>query len=169
MNKATTITLTEKIQNLLEKMTSQAKCPQFLAKRATIILMADKNNSNNKISKELKIHRETVRHWRNKWDKNANKIIEVDKQQLPDKEITKNLTKLIIEILSDEYRPGTPATFYPETIIQIVNIALEKPVDSGLPITNWSTTTIAKEAMKRNIVSTISERSVGRFLKMKQI
>ena len=46
-----------------------------------------------------------------------------------------------------------------------MSIALEKPEDSGLPITNWSETEIAKEAAKRNIVETISQRSVGRFLK----
>jgi putative transposase len=162
MYNLTPIELSEKTKNILEKITRQAKCPQNLAKRAKIVLMSAEDINNSEIARNLTTDRELVRRWRNRWILKQSKLIEAEEQNLTDKEIT----KIIIDILSDEYRSGTPATFTPEEIVQIVSI---KPEDSGLPITNWSTTTIAQEAVKRNIVEEISERSVGRFLKMKQI
>lgn len=163
MLKAISVELTLKVKSILEKMLRQTKCPQSLAKRIKIILTAAENADNCKISRELEINRATVKKWRKRWYKNYSKLIKAEENNFTDKEIT----KIIIEILSDEYRSGAPTSFSPEEIVQIVSIALEKPEDSGLPITNWSTTTIAKEAEKRGIVKSISERSVGRFLKMK--
>lgn len=165
MLEATKIKLTLKTKEILEKFTRQSKCPQNLAKRIKIILMAADNIDNSKISRKLEIDRGIVRKWRNRWNEKVLKLKEAEEKNVKEKDIT----KIIIEILSDEYRSGTPATFAPEEIVKIVSIALEKPEDSGLPITNWSTTSIAKEAIKRNLVATISERSVGRFLKMRQI
>jgi len=146
MYNLTAIELSEKLKNILEKITRQAKCPQNLVKRAKIILMCAENINNSQIARNLTTDRELVRRWRNRWVLKSSKIKEAEEQNLPDKEIT----KIIIEILSDEYRSGAPATFTPEQIVQIMGIALEKPEDSGLPITNWSETAIAKEAVKRN-------------------
>ena len=61
--------------------------------------------------------------------------------------------------------PGTPATFTLEQIVQIIAIACEEPTISERPISHWSPTEIADEAIKRGIVEQISVRSVGRFLK----
>jgi putative transposase len=44
-------------------------------------------------------------------------------------------------------------------------IACEPPERSGRPISHWTPREIAAEAIKRDIVDTISERHVGRFLK----
>jgi putative transposase len=46
-----------------------------------------------------------------------------------------------------------------------VALACEAPSESGRPVTHWSTTELADEAIKRGIVEDISARSVGRFLK----
>jgi putative transposase len=45
-----------------------------------------------------------------------------------------------------------------------VALACEDPRDCGRPVTHWSTTELADEAVKRGIVESISPRSVGRFL-----
>jgi len=72
---------------------------------------------------------------------------------------------LIIELLSDEPRPGKPARFSPEQISQILSIACEKPEDSGRPITHWTSQEIAFEAQKRGIVTSISDSYVRKLLK----
>jgi putative transposase len=72
---------------------------------------------------------------------------------------------LIEEILDDAPRPGGPATFSPEQIVQIVAVACEPPDKSGRPISHWTARELADEAKKRQIVKSISSRSVGRFLK----
>jgi hypothetical protein len=41
----------------------------------------------------------------------------------------------------------------------------EKPSESERPINHWSQREIANEAIRRGLVSNISQRSVGRFLK----
>jgi len=72
----------------------------------------------------------------------------------------------IIEgILDDAPRPGGPATFTPEQIVQIVAVACEPPEKSGRPISHWTARELADEVQKRQIVSSISSRTVGRFLK----
>jgi putative transposase len=72
---------------------------------------------------------------------------------------------LIEEILDDAPRPGGPATFSPEQIVQIVAVACEPPDKSDRPISHWTARELADEAKKRQIVKSISSRSVGRFLK----
>ncbi len=68
-------------------------------------------------------------------------------------------------MLSDEQRPGGPAKFSLEQIVQIVAVACEQPATSGRPISHWTPTEIAQEVVKRGIVQEISPRSVARFLK----
>ena len=62
-------------------------------------------------------------------------------------------------------RPGTPATFTPAQICAIMALACEVPENSNLPLSPWSQSELAREAIRRGIVETISHRSIGRFLK----
>jgi transposase len=75
------------------------------------------------------------------------------------------LINLITQVLSDRVREGTPNFFSTEQVVQIVALACEKPVESERPVSHWTATELAQEAMKRLIVEKISPRSVGRFLK----
>jgi putative transposase len=72
---------------------------------------------------------------------------------------------LIAELLADAPRPGAPATFTAEQIIQIINLACTPPAAAGRPVDAWTPRELAAEAKKRQIVRSISPRSVGRFLK----
>ena len=69
------------------------------------------------------------------------------------------------ERLADAPRSGSPATFTPEQICAVVAMTCEKPSESERPISHWSQREIADEAMRRGLVPSISQRSVGRFLK----
>ncbi|EWY42814.1 hypothetical protein N825_00910 [Skermanella stibiiresistens SB22] len=44
-------------------------------------------------------------------------------------------------------------------------LACEPPDASGVLITHWSQSALAREAIKRGLVETISHGSVGRFFK----
>lgn len=66
-------------------------------------------------------------------------------------------------LLSDAPRPGAPATFTPENIVKIVAVACELPEESDRPITHWTSRELADEVIKREIVPSISTRTVGRF------
>jgi len=68
--------------------------------------------------------------------------------------------------LADAPRPGTPATYSAEDTCAIIALACEDPCNSGRAITHWTHRKLATEAIKRGIVPAISQRSVGRILKM---
>jgi hypothetical protein len=76
----------------------------------------------------------------------------------------KDLEKLLVGILSDEDRCGAPPKFSPEQIARIIALACEVPAESGLPISHWTPPELAREAIKRGIVDSISPRQVDRFL-----
>ncbi len=67
--------------------------------------------------------------------------------------------------MADKPRSGAPATITAEQICAIIALACELPSDSGHPITHWSQQAVADEAVRRGIIETISQRSVGRFFK----
>jgi putative transposase len=74
------------------------------------------------------------------------------------------LRALIEAILADELRPGAPATFTPETLVQIIALACEDPQASSRPVSHWTPRELAEEAVRRGLVERISPRSVGRSL-----
>jgi putative transposase len=101
-----------------------------------------------------------VRAWRDRWLEAMEVLQRVEQEQTP-----QQLRRLVEVILDDAPRPGKPATFTPEQIVQIIAVACEPPEQSGRPISHWTARELADEVQKRQIVATISPRSVGRFLK----
>ena len=154
------IQLTERQRNILDQIVRRSKSAQCLVTRSTIILKADEGLHNQYIADDMGLHVQTPRKWRNRWAEAADELNEIE-SDLDDKA----LTIRIEGILDDAPRSGVPPTFTPEQICQIVALACESPADSGRPITNWTHAELADETIKRNIVESISSRSVGRFLK----
>jgi putative transposase len=136
--------VTDRERSQLETLERRSTCPQQLAMRARIILLAADNVGVHETAAKLGISRSTVQAWRRRWRDN------------PDARVA--------ERLSDAPRPGTPATFTAEQICAIVALASENRQESSRGITHWTQQEIADEAIKRGIVSSISSRSVGRFL-----
>ena len=128
--------------------------------RSKIVLLAAEGLYNQPIADSLGVHVQTSRRWRERWAEAAERLAVAD-GEMADKE----LRLLIEDVLSDEPRSGKPPTFTAEQICQIVAISCEPPEESGRPITHWTPTELADEVVKRNIVASISPRSVGRFLK----
>jgi len=154
------IQLTKRQRNILEQIVRRSKSSQCLVTRSTIILKADKGLNNQYIADDMSLHVQTPRKWRNRWAEAADELGDIE-NDLDDKA----LMARIEGILDDAPRSGVPPTFTPEQICQIIALACESPADSERPITNWTHAELADETIKRNIVESISSRSVGRFLK----
>jgi len=75
------------------------------------------------------------------------------------------LRRYLLGVLKDIARSGTPKTFTAAQEQQIVALACEEPNHHGIPITDWTHEMLAKTAIAKNIVSTISSSQVGRILK----
>ena len=136
-------------REMLEQLIRTHSTPQQLALRARMIVHAAEGMGVRESARELGVWPKTVRYWRKLW------------RQADDKQS-------VCERLADAPRSGAPPTFTPEQICAVVAMTCEKPSESELPISQWSQREIAGEAMRRGLVPSISQRSVGRFLKKRQ-
>jgi len=60
--------------------------------------------------------------------------------------------------------PGGHRFFPPDVVVQIKALACELPSEHGIPLSRWSNTEIASEAISRGIVANISGTTVWRWL-----
>ena len=111
-----------------------------------MILLSAAGTPVREIARQLGVWPKTVRHWRARW-------------------LTSPEKASVATRLADAPRPGTPATFTPEQVCAIMSLACEPPEQSNLPLSHWSQSELAREAVRRGIVDSISHGSVGRFLK----
>ena len=130
----------------LEALVRAHSTSQQLALRARMILHAADNIGVRESARELDVWPKTVRYWRKRWREAP------DGQSVPER-------------LCDAPRSGAPATYTPEQICAVIAMTYERPSESERPISHWSQREIADEAIRRGLVPSISQRSVGRFLK----
>ena len=129
----------------LMQLSRRHKTSQQIAVRARIVLSLNAGLNVEQVARQLRTTSTTVRLWRRHW------LERTDSQA--------------VARLQDDERSGAPPTFTPEQWCQIVALACEAPEQSGRPITHWTPRELAEEAIKREIVTSISTRQVGRFLK----
>jgi putative transposase len=157
---AAKVIITERQQEALQSMVWSRSCPQGLAHRAEIILLAFEGLKNEVIAERLGCERHGVGIWRRRWQKAFDHLVRVEclekSSALPD---------AIAEVLGDLPRAGCGGTFTAEQIARIIAVACETPEKSGRPVSHWTPRELADEVMKRGIVPSISVRHVGRFLK----
>jgi putative transposase len=159
--KAAKVVITERQQEVLRQMVRSRTCPQGLAQRAEIILLAFDRWQNGPIADHLGCERHAVGIWRRRWADAFDTLVRI--------ECLEGLSALetaVEQVLSDNPRSGCPGTFAPEQIARIIAVACEPPEDSGRPVTHWTPTELAEEVVARGIVPAISVRHVGRFLKV---
>lgn len=155
------IVLTARQQTVLEQIIRRQTNPQHLVRRAHIILTAATTLNNDQVAQTLGLDRGTVRSWRGRWLAAADHL---DASEAADS-TDHALTACVQTVLADTPRPGTPDTFTAEQLVQIVELACSRPQDANRPTNYWIAREIADEAIKRGIVTTISPRTVERFLK----
>ncbi len=162
---ARAIVLSHKQQHLLSQITHAHTNPYRLVQRAQLVLYAASCMTNTEISLLLRLTRNRVRLWRNRWQDAAILLNQAESEGMDDE----GLRRKIILVLMDEQRQGNPGKFSLEEIVQIVALACELPATSELPVTHWTPRELAQIAVKRGIVKEISPRTVGRFLKSSDV
>ena len=145
-HKASPIELSVEHEHELNALARAHSTPQKLAERARIILLAASGLGVDETAGRLGIWRKTASNWRRRWrDADA--------------------TAGVAARLSDAPRSGAPATFTPEVICKIVALSCEDPEALDIPLSHWSQSELARQAVRRGIVGSISHGSIGRFLK----
>jgi putative transposase len=147
-------------QELLQRLVHRTTSEQRLVTRGQIILEAAEGIGNSKIAHHRQVDYETVRRWRDRWHAAESRLQGIEATGEP-----KLLSQTIEVYLTDEQRPGAPATFTFEQFIQIMALECETPAAADRPVSTWTPRELADEAVKRGIVRKISPRTVERFLK----
>ena len=155
---AAPIRVTPTQEAVLTTLVRRATCPQALALRAKIVLEAAAGQRNEPLARQLGCTPKTVRKWRARWADATARLLAVADDPAA-------LTAAVAAALADAPRPGAPGTFTAEQIVQLINLACRPPEQVGRPVTAWTPRELADEAVNQGIVSTISPRTVGRFLK----
>ena len=140
------INLISSERSALEQLIRKQTTPQHIAKRARIILWANGDaETNQEIAERLGIFKADVTRWTKRW-------IERGLEPLMDR-------------LSDKPRSGRPDTISAEQWCQIMAMACEPPEQYGRPISHWSSSELAAEAVKQGIVESLSAGHLRKVLK----
>jgi len=157
--KAAKILLTEKQQDILQKITRSTTSAQRLVQRARVILLAFEGRRNDDIATHVKLNRKQVGLWRRRWKESFDALVSIECR-----ETGAALCRAVEDVLSDARRSGAHRKFSAEQMTQIMAIACEPPERSGRPVDHWTHAELADESAKRKIVSSISPGQVGRYL-----
>jgi putative transposase len=159
--RARKLIITERQQAILQLMTRSGTCPQAVAQRASMILLAFDGLANEDIAEQVGCERHAVGPWRHRWANAFDRLVLIECCEKPSA-----LPRAIEGLLSDRPRSGSPGKFTAEQVTQVLAIACEDPEESGRPVTHWTPRELADEAARRGVVESISPRQVGRFLKI---
>lgn len=159
--KAAKVVVSERQMEVLEEIVASRTAQVRLVQRAKIILLAFQKHNNEEISEIVGLNPQQVTVWRKRWKADWERLIQIECNE------TRAILKNEIEsLLTDLPRKGRSPTFTPEQQAAIVALACEDPDgESERPISQFTHREIADEAIKRNIVPSISKSRVGAFLK----
>jgi len=114
---------------------------QRLALRALIVLMAADGQPTTAIAAALDVCEDTARKWRHRWC------------QTPS-----------LASLGDAKRSGRRPVFTPVQVAGVKAVACRPPTGSGLPLSRWSCSELARQVTKDGICKSISPTTVRRWL-----
>lgn len=134
------IILTDRDRAELESLARARKAPLRSVQRACIILAAADGRSNAQIARDLGLHVDTVRTWRQRFAASGRKG------------------------LADRPRSGRPPVFAAAVRAEIKSLACALPAEHGLPLSRWSCAELAGEAVTRGITPSVSGSTVRRWL-----
>jgi transposase len=158
---ASAIVLSARTEKILRENASSRTIGENLRSRSEIVILASEGKSNTSIAKEMEITKKKVIRWRDRYSAATEGLMQIELEK-PHK-----LRSEIEKVLSDEPRPGAPVTYQGEQVALILLVACESPEKYDLPFSHWTPGTLRKQVIELGIVDDISERQVGRFLKMK--
>jgi putative transposase len=158
--KAAKVIVTERQLATLQTMIASSRCPQGIAQRARMIVLAFQGETNEAIAQKIQCERHLVGVWRRRWVRAFQRLVLVECG-----EKTSALPRALERLLSDSPRRGWAGKFSAEQVAQIIAVACELPEKCGRPVTHWTPRELADEVKKRGLVESISARQIGRFVK----
>jgi putative transposase len=153
------IVLTARQREILESLSRSRTVERRLAERVDFILWSAEGAACVDQAARRDVDAQRVRRWRKRWHEAQEMLWSADEQGCTDEE----LAALMLDVLADGYRSGTPPKFSPEELAQLIALACQDPKSLGLPVTHWTPRELAQQAVAQGIVKSISPRHVARF------
>jgi putative transposase len=156
------VVLHERVRSVLVRLSRSRTEEQRLVERAKIVLNGVAGWSHTEQGRELGVDRQRSRRWTVRWlEVNDRLSAAANDPDTSDGE----LEKMVSAALADKYRSGTTPKFTAEQLARIIALACERVEDLGLPVNRPTPAELAREAVKRDIVESISPRHLDRILK----
>jgi len=108
--------------------------------RARIVLLAAEGWANVDIAEEFGVHVDVVSRWRKRFAMEG------------------------VAGLEDRPRSGRPRTFGPEVVAGVKAMACEPPASRDVPLSRWSSSELADQAVVEGLVASVSASTVRRWL-----
>ena len=153
------VSLLPRQRSILERLGRSSTEEHRLVERARIIVMSAAGMRSIDQATALGVDVQRVTRWRHRWVGEMDRLLSAELEPVSDGD----LEALIVDVLGDNYRSGTPPKFTAEQVAQIISLACEQPKEIGIPVTHWTAEELRREAKKRQIVDDISRRQVARF------
>lgn len=134
------ITLSAADRAVLEERVRAYTAPFAVVVRAKIVLLAADGEPNTKIAGRLDVHVGVVSMWRKRFFESG----------LPG--------------LEDRQRSGRPRSFAPEVVAEVKAMACEPPTQREVPLSRWSSSELAAQAVTEGVVEAVSASTVRRWL-----
>ena len=156
------IVLHDRVHSVLERLSRSRTDEPRLVERAAIVLNGLAGMSHVQQGRLLGIDRQRSRRWTVRWvEVNDRLTVAATEADTSDRHIE----KMVFTALADEYRPGTPPKFTAEQMTRLIALACERPEASNIPVNRLTPAELAREAVKRSIVESISPRHLDRIMK----
>lgn len=134
------IILSDTEKAVLSARAVSARAEHRMVIRARIVLAAAAGQTNAAIAADVGMHIDTVRRWRRRFCQHR------------------------IDGLKDHQRSGRPVEFTPVQVAEVKQLACTLPAEAGRPLSRWSVTDLATEAVSRGVIESISPSTVRRWL-----
>ena len=125
---------------MLERRARSYTAPHAEVVRAKIVLLAADGWTNVDIAEELGIHVGVVSRWRKRFHDEG------------------------VEGLADRPRSGRPRSFPAEVVAQVKAMACEAPAARDVPLSRWSSSELAAQAVTEGLVCSVAPSTVRRWL-----
>lgn len=159
------VVLHERIRSVLDRLSRSRTEEPRLVERAAIVLNGVAGMSHVEQGKLLGIDRQRPRRWTVRWIAANDKLTTAaDDGDTSDRQVE----KLVFAALADERRSGTPPKFSAEQLTRLIALACERPEASNIPVNRLTPAELAREAVKRGIVESISPRHLDRIMKRRE-
>ena len=144
----------EKLLKLVKTYAHSRTEPKYLVDRCSIVYLGSGRKSNQEIADRVGLHYNSVGMWRNRFME-ALPLLNTVSQYTP-----RELKKILIGVLSDEYRSGAPQTYGETERNMIKMIACKSPKEYGYPLSHWSLHAL-QEVVVKTIGESVKDISIG--------